>query len=95
MKAKEIAFMGKITAGITHEMNNVLATIKESGGLMEDIFALCRDQQIPHQDKFTRSLTTIKEQVKRGVELSTRLNRFAHSMDDPGAAGGTRVIWWT
>ena len=86
MKAKEIAFMGKITAGITHEMNNVLATIKESGGLMEDIIALSREQQLAHQDKFNRSLAAIKAQVQRGVELSTRLNKFSHSMDDPRAA---------
>ena len=32
----EIVFFGKITAGITHEMKNVLAIIKESSGLVED-----------------------------------------------------------
>ena len=37
---KELEFFGKITAGITHEMKNVLAIIKKSAGLMEDIMSL-------------------------------------------------------
>ena len=34
VKADELAFFGKIAAGVTHELKNVLAVIKESNGLM-------------------------------------------------------------
>lgn len=76
----EAAFMGKITAGATHELKNVLAIIKESAGLMEDLIALNKDQ-FSLRDKFLSVLTRIGEQVARGVEISSRLNQFAHSPD--------------
>jgi len=77
----EIIFFGRITAGITHEMKNVLAIIKESSGLMEDLMLLDRDSAFPHSDRMMRALATIKEQVQRGVDLTVHLNRFAHEPD--------------
>ncbi len=85
MDVRELAFMARITAGFTHEMKNVLAIVKESAGLMEDLLALSQEASFPHRDRFLRSLGRIGEQVNRGVELSTRLNRFAHSSDVPVA----------
>ncbi|MEW6350933.1 MAG: hypothetical protein AB1646_17895 [Thermodesulfobacteriota bacterium] len=85
MEAEKAAFMGKVTAAATHEMKNVLAIIKESVGLMEDIIAMTKDDSLPHRDKFVRSLARIMEQVARGVDLSTRLNAFAHSSDEARA----------
>lgn len=83
MERKGIAFMGKITAGITHEMNNVLAIIRESGGLLEDIMAMKRDGEFEHKDKFSMTLSRIKDQTNRGMEINRHLNKFAHSMDAP------------
>ena len=78
---KEVEFFGKITAGSTHEMKNVLAIIRESCGLMEDLMALSRETPIPHREKFQKALATVKVQIQRGVEITDRLNRFAHSPD--------------
>jgi C4-dicarboxylate-specific signal transduction histidine kinase len=79
---REVAFLGRITAAFTHEMKNVLAIIKESAGLMEDLLFLSQDAAFSHKDRFVRCLTTIQAQTKRGVELSSRLNRLAHSPDE-------------
>jgi signal transduction histidine kinase len=78
---KEVAFFGKITAGITHEINNVLAIIQESSGLMEDILDITENGIFPHKDKFVKSLNRIHGQIQRGIDVSSRLNRFAHSSD--------------
>lgn len=78
---REIQFFGKITAGITHEMRNVLAIIRESCGLMDDILTLSKDAAFPHSEKFRNILKTIEQQILRGQDLATRLNRFAHSPD--------------
>ena len=77
----EAAFMGRMTAGVTHEMKNVLAIIKESAGLIDDLLALTKDRPLPNQERLTRVLSNIKQQVDRGVDLSTRLNAFAHCAD--------------
>ncbi|MEJ5376412.1 MAG: hypothetical protein WHX93_07525 [bacterium] len=78
---REARFMGRITAGMTHEIRNVLAIVRESAGLMEDLLSMEASASFPHRDRFHRALRAIQEQVDRGVDLATRLNRFAHSMD--------------
>lgn len=85
MEEREVRFFGKITAGFTHEMKNVLAIIRESAGLMEDLLLMQQAAPCPHQERFTRALSTIGAQVRRGIELSSNLNRFAHSPDEPTA----------
>jgi signal transduction histidine kinase len=83
VEQKELAFFGKIAAGMTHEMRNVLAIINESNGLMSDLLAMAKDSSFPYRDKFLRSISKIEAQVKRGVVISGNFNRFAHSMDNP------------
>jgi signal transduction histidine kinase len=79
----EMAFLAKITASMTHEIANSLAIILESAGLLSDILNLSQEGDFPHRDKFQRVLGNINDQVKRGVDISGRLNQFAHSMDEP------------
>ncbi|MFZ2446150.1 MAG: hypothetical protein WAW37_07330 [Syntrophobacteraceae bacterium] len=81
MEANELAFFGKIAAGVTHELKNVLAIINESNGLMSDLLAMAKDSPMPHRDRFLRSVSKIEDQVRRGVEITSRFNRFAHSVD--------------
>lgn len=82
MEEKEVAFIGKITSGVTHEINNVLASIKEISGLLEDILSLSHADSFPHQEKFRNSLPKIKEQVQRGIKLTAQLNKFSHLPDN-------------
>jgi signal transduction histidine kinase len=79
----EMAFLAKITASMTHEIANSLAIILESAGLLSDILSLSQEGDFPHREKFQRVLGNINDQVKRGVDISSRLNQFAHSMDEP------------
>ncbi|MDZ7831243.1 MAG: hypothetical protein U5L07_05795 [Desulfobacterales bacterium] len=83
LKGKDVEFFGKITASMTHEFKNVLAIIKESAGLMEDITKIAPLSESKHQEKFDNALSTVKNQLNRGMELSTVFNRFAHSPDKP------------
>ena len=81
LNEKEIAFIGKITAGVTHEINNALASIKEISGLMEDLISMSSKDSFPHQEKFLKVLPRIQEQVQRSVKLTTQLNKFSHLTD--------------
>jgi signal transduction histidine kinase len=86
MEAEKTVFMGKITAGVTHEIKNVLAIIKESAGLLEDLITLSKEDSPPPREKLLRTLTRISDQVTRGVDLSTNLNAFAHAADERSAS---------
>jgi signal transduction histidine kinase len=81
-ESDKAAFMGKITAGVTHELKNVLAIIRESAGLMQDLLALSGDAQFPLREKFSKVLSNIGDQVVRGVDLASRLNTFSHLPDE-------------
>lgn len=85
VKTNELAFFGKIAAGVTHELKNILAIINESNGLMSDLLTMLKETPVPHWEKFQRSVQKIEAQVRRGVEITSRFNRFAHSMDYPCA----------
>lgn len=78
-----MAFLGKIAASMTHEIKNTYAIIQESSGLLSDLLTLQQEGSFPHKEKFQKVLGSIKEQVNRGVILATRLNQFAHTMDEP------------
>ncbi|MFP4452913.1 MAG: hypothetical protein ACLFPI_06035 [Desulfobacterales bacterium] len=82
---KTLAFFGKMTANLTHEFKNILAIIQESAGLMEDIMAISPLAQEKYQERFNNSMTTIKNQLHRGMKLATRFNRFAHAPDHASA----------
>lgn len=78
---REAAFVGQITAAATHELRNVLAIIKESAGLISDIVRASDQAGSPQSEKLMRAVGRIEDQVKRGSEILTSLNRFAHSLD--------------
>ena len=85
MKEKEIAFIGKVTAGVTHEVNNVLASIREISGLLTDILSITTEDSFPRKEKFQTSLQKIQNQVQRGVKLTSQLNKFSHLSDNDKA----------
>ena len=80
MHQKEIALWGKITAGITHEMKNVLAIINESSGLIGDIMKAGKKAPVKYQDKIILALEKVSRQVNRGVEISNSLNRYSKAI---------------
>lgn len=76
-------FFGKMSASISHEIKNALAIINENAGLLED-FMLLADQGRPIDPERLKSLAgQVMKQVKRADELVKRMNRFAHSADEP------------
>jgi len=78
---REAAFIGKITAGATHEIRNVLAIIKESAGLVEDLLHLSTQRGSLDHERVLKALARIEAQVARGAEVATNLNRVAHTPD--------------
>jgi len=78
---REAVFLGRVTASTTHEFRNVLAIVKESAGLIEDLVASGASDRPQLAERIARAVARIDTQVGRGADLLTNLNRFAPSID--------------
>ena len=77
----EAAFLSAMTASATHEVRNVLAIIKESAGLIEDMVLMCSKGKALDEEKVGRAVERVDAQVKRGAGILTSLNRLSHCLD--------------
>lgn len=78
-----LRFFGKVSAVISHEVNNVLAIINENNGLLEDFIFMARESERPLEpDRIAESAAAIARQVTRANLIIKKMNRFAHSIDE-------------
>jgi signal transduction histidine kinase len=85
MRDESIAFFGKIIAGQSHEVTNVLNIISELAGLQLDLLRV-EEQDLPVNLPRLQEVTArIRHQVNRGETIIRNVNGFAHSADLPVA----------
>jgi two-component system NtrC family sensor kinase len=72
----KLASIGRLAAGVAHEINNPLAIINQQAGLIQDIQEMSSD--FPHKDMVEESLAGIQNSVKRCKAITHRLLGFAH-----------------
>lgn len=87
---RDIECVGTLAASATHDLQNALAVIRESAGLMQDILHLAGDA-LPRGERMKALLATISDQVARGGELALCLNSLAHAWEEENGDLG-RVI---
>ncbi|MEW6238059.1 MAG: hypothetical protein AB1656_21935 [Candidatus Omnitrophota bacterium] len=80
---KGLAFFGRVTASVSHEMNNVLAIVNELAGLVNDLLYGLKQGDDNGLERLGQAAEGIQKQIRRGEEIVKRMNRFAHSVDDP------------
>jgi hypothetical protein len=68
---------------VTHELNNVFSTIDQAAGMLGDLAARAAAGGAVDPERLETVGARIDRQVKRGVEIVSRFNRFAHSADEP------------
>ena len=76
---QKLSSIGRLAAGIAHEVNNPLAIINEKAGLLQDIVEITPD--FPKKSLFEEQLTSIAAAVQRCKDITHRMLGFARRMD--------------
>ena len=77
-----LAFFGRISASISHELKNVLAIVNENAGLLEDLTLMADRGQAIDPARLKIMAAAVQKQVGRADEILKNMNRFAHSIDE-------------
>ena len=81
LRRKSLEFSGRITASLSHEINNVMAIINELSGLLDDFTFAAENGRPIDLERQKTTVRKITEQIYRGREYIQQLNHFAHMMD--------------
>jgi signal transduction histidine kinase len=71
--------LGRLAAGVAHEINNPLAVIKESAGYIQDLLDAGGDEE--RNGEFREPAEAITESVRRCAAISRQLLSFARPAD--------------
>ena len=78
-QSSKLASIGRLAAGVAHEVNNPLAIINEKAGLMKDIFSY--KEEYKHDTKILGLIDSILASVERCGKITKRLLGFARHLD--------------
>ncbi len=75
----KMATIGRLAAGVAHEINNPLAIINEKAGLLQDLIS--RQGEFPRREKLSDLATAIISSVERASRVTHRLLGFSRHVE--------------
>jgi len=77
--SNKLASIGRLAAGVAHEINTRLAIINEKAGLVLDLVNV--DPDLKHKERLAAAVDSILQSVQRCKKVTHRLLGFARHMD--------------
>jgi signal transduction histidine kinase len=78
-RTSRLASIGRLAAGVAHEINNPLAIISESTGLIKDLFTL--EKRCQEDQRVMELIDDVLESVERCGEITKNLLGFARHLE--------------
>lgn len=75
-----LEFFGTMSASLSHEIKNALASVNENAGLIQDYAGMAQDGKPLDPDRMQAIAGKIRNQVQRADSIVKNLNRLAHSI---------------